>query len=78
MKLKYEPRGGRFGDGFDYFCAECEEYVGNSCDDDVLEHPTTTTTGGGLFKKKTVTPIFCPQAGMKCKMQLPTIEILNL
>jgi len=71
MKVRYKPEGGRFGDGFDYFCAECGKYVGNSCSDSQLKHDATTTKG--IFRKTTV-PINCSNAGKVCELPQHEIE----
>jgi hypothetical protein len=71
MKVTYIPDGGRFGYGFNYNCAECGEYVGNSSDNQ-LSH-SATETKGKLFRRVEV-PIACSQAGKKCELPKHEIE----
>lgn len=79
MKVKYRPQGGRFGYGFDFYCEECTAYLGNSCDDDVLKHPTTKIIKeAGWFKKREEVPIICSQVGVKCEIDYPTMELNNI
>lgn len=72
MKVTYRPAGGRFGFGFNYFCAECGRYVGNSSDDDELEHAITEKKGK-IFRKVEA-PIACSQAGKVCEIPEHEIE----
>lgn len=72
MKVRFKPEGGRFGYGFDYFCAECGEYVGNSSSDDQLKHAATEKKGK-MFRKVEV-PIACSQAGKVCELPKHEIE----
>lgn len=79
MKLRYKPEGGRFGYGFDYFCAECGEYVGNSSHDKVLEHSVTHQETRGWIRKRTVTvEVNCSNAGKKCAIPKHEIEASEL
>ncbi len=70
MKVRFRPEGGRFGYGFDYFCAECGLYVGNT-NDETLVHDVTETKG--IFKK-TITPIASANAGKISEIPKHEIE----
>lgn len=71
MKLTFLPVGGRGGYGFNYFCAECETYVGCS-DDERLVHPETYTER--VWFSKTKIPIECSQIGVRCEVPNHEIE----
>lgn len=72
MKVTYEPEGGRLGYGFNYYCAECGEYVGNSSSHNQLKHAATEKKGK-MFRKVEV-PIACSQAGKVSEMPQHEIE----
>ena len=71
MQVRYKPEGGRFGYGFDYFCAECDEYVGNSVSDKQLKHRAIVTKG---FFNRTTVPVKCSNAGKVCEIPRHIIE----
>lgn len=72
MKVEFNPEGGRYGVGFDYYCVECGAYVGNSSMDERLEHAATERKWS-LFKKVEV-PIKCSKAGKVCELPRHEIE----
>lgn len=71
MNIEFTVSGGRFGWGFDYWCVECGKYLGNSTDDEHLEHPLVEAEGSWLRKR--TGPINCSHAGEK--YALPRHEI---
>lgn len=76
MKIQYKPEGGRCGYGFDYFCDECGEYLGNTTTRKTIQHPETRTVTKGFFNKKTVTiEVKCSNAGVTFPMRLPTFIV---
>lgn len=76
MNVSYTPSGGRFGYGFDYWCVECETYLGNSSDDEQLHHPATEKEGKWL-RKKTV-PCKCSHAGETYAMPRHEIAVTKI
>jgi hypothetical protein len=73
MKINFTPKGGRFGFGFNYFCAECGRFLGNSSSDNHLEHAAVETTG--WFKAKKTVPINCINAGKRAKIPKHQIDV---
>lgn len=67
------------GDDTRWWEPDLTESIGNSSNDDIIEHPSVENISEGWFKKnKKEVPLTCPQAGMKSKMILPTMELPNL
>ncbi len=74
MKAHYSPSGGRFGFGFDYWCADCGAYLGNSIADAKLTHPTTETKRKWWYKKEEI-PSRCLHAGKTYALPCHEIEV---
>lgn len=84
MRIRYEPSGGRYGWGFDYYCSECNEYLGNTVThlDQSITHSEfkTELVNKGIFSflkpiETIKTRVTCSQAGQNFLMQLPFIEL---
>jgi hypothetical protein len=67
------PDGGRYGYGFNYFCPECEVYLGNSFEDECLKHPSEVVNK--KWFSKTSTPVKCSHAGETYAMPVHDVQV---
>ncbi len=75
VAIHFTPDGGRYGYGFNYWCPECERYLGNS-NDKRLTHAATEREGN-FFNRKEVA-IACPRAGETYSVPEHIIEVEKL
>ena len=74
MKVTFRPDNQKWECGFDYFCAECHLYLGNSLRSKRLEHPSKMRKG--IFR--TVTLLQCSNIGKVCEMPKHEIDCKEL
>lgn len=78
IKVSFTPSGGRFGYGFNYWCVECECYLGNSSESDTLNHPATETKRKFLLFDKVTKPLSCSHAGESYALPEHEIAVAKL